>query len=302
MKKAGIIGVGAIGKGVLKHLIKHGFDVAAYDTSDMGKATISALGGKIAQSPAEVARHADIVFLSLPGPQIVREILTGDEGVIASLKEGAFIADLSTIDPATTKQMAALCSNKNIAYFDCPVSGGPDGADAGTLTIMVGGPEAKFQELLEILKCVGSNIEYIGDTGMAQTLKLCHNMVVAATTVALGEAFATGVKQGLDIGQMAEVIGKSVGSSRTLAFFGPNIINNSYENVKFMLNHMHKDMELYVKMTQENGIPSFIGSTTYNLYNAAKTQGKGLLDHTAVCQVIEDLAEIKLVKPVSVLS
>ncbi|GIP34329.1 NAD(P)-dependent oxidoreductase [Paenibacillus sp. J2TS4] len=300
MKKAGIIGVGAIGKGVLKHLIKHGFDVVAYDKSESGKSNIAALGGKSAQAPDEVARHADILFLSLPGPQVVRELLAGERGIINSLKEGSFIADLSTIDPSTTKEMAALCSQRDISYFDCPVSGGPDGADAGTLTIMVGGPEEKFHQLLTTLKCVGSNIEYIGDTGLAQTLKLCHNMVVAATTVALGEAFATGVKQGLDIKQMADVIGKSVGSSRTLAFFGPNIINDTYENIKFMLNHMHKDMELYVKMAQENLIPSFIGSTTYNLYHAAKTQGKGNLDHTAVCQVIENLAETKLVNQVSI--
>jgi len=296
MKKAGVIGVGAIGKGVLKNLLKNGYDVIAYDPSELGKANIAALGGKAAQQPNEIAKHADILFLSLPGPQIVRNVLVGPEGILSDLKEGALIADLSTIDPSTAKEMAAQCAPQGVVYYDCPVSGGPAGADAGTLTIMVGGPAAQFEALKESLLAVGSNIEYIGEIGMAQTLKLCHNMVVAATTVALGEAFATGVKQGLDITIMADVIGKSVGSSRTLSYFGPNIVENTYENIKFMLNHMHKDMELYVKLTQENGIPSFIGSPTYNLYHAAKTQGKGTLDHTAVCQVIEDLAETKLVK------
>ncbi len=296
MKKAGLIGVGAIGKGVLKNLIKNGCEVVAFDVSAEGKETVKQFGGMVANHPKEVAEHAEIIFLSLPGPQVIKDLFLGEEGIIDDLNTQAAIIDLSTIDPATTQQLAQACQEKDAYYFDCPVSGGPLGADEGTLTIMVGGNEEKFNDISEYLHYIGSNIRYIGKSGLAQTLKICHNMVVAANTVALGEAFATGVKHGLDIEVMADVIGKSIGDSRTLQYFGPNIVQNTYENVKFMLNHMHKDMGLYIDMAQSIGVPSFVGTSTYNLYQAAKLQDKGTLDHTAVCQVIEDLSSTKLVK------
>ncbi len=295
-KKVGLIGVGAMGRGVLKNLIKNNCDVIAYDVSESGQADIEKLGGVVARHPKEVAQSSDIIFLSLPNPQVIKELIMGTDGIINELKEKTTIFDLSTIDPTTTRELNELCKQYDSYYFDCPVSGGPAGADAGTLTIMVGGDKDHYLKVAKYLGYIGANIEFIGDSGLAQALKLCHNMIGAASIVALGEAFVTGVKSGLNVKVIADVIGKSLGNSRMLQYFGPNIINNTYENVKFMLNHMHKDLQLYVKMTQDVGVPSFIGSSTYNLYHIAKTQNKGLLDHTAVCQVIEDMAKVKLVE------
>ncbi|WP_260287738.1 NAD(P)-dependent oxidoreductase [Peribacillus aracenensis] len=296
MKKVGLIGTGAIGKGVLKNLIKNNCDVLAYDISEKAKENIRNLGGFVANHPKEVIQFSEIVFLSLPSPQIIKDLFLGTEGIAKEMKSHTTILDLSTIDPATAREMNDLCHQYNSHYFDCPVSGGPAGADEGTLTIMVGGDKDQFDNIVEYLGYIGSNIEYIGESGLAQVLKLCHNMIGAANIVALGEAFATGVKHGLSVKVMANVIGKSLAGSRPLEYFGPNIVNNTYDNVKFMLNHMHKDLGLYVNMTRQVGIPSFIGTNTYNLYNAAKTHNKGSLDHTAVCQIIEDLASVKLVE------
>ena len=298
-KKIGLIGVGAIGKGVLKNLLKHDCEVMAYDISEKGKDEIRRLGGLVANHPKEVAQFADIIFLSLPGPRIIKELFLGKDGIESASLSNKTILDLSPIDPGTTKEMADVCSQYKSYYFDCPVSGGPAGADEGTLTIMVGGPKHQYDKIVGYLHLVGENIEYIGEIGLAQALKLCHNMLGAANIVALGEAFATGVKQGLRIDVMAEVIRKGLSNSRSLEYFGPNIINNTYENAKFMLNHMHKDLRLYVKMTQQIGVPSFIGANVYALYEAAKSQDKGHLDHTSVCQVIENLASVKLVADVT---
>lgn len=296
MGKVGLIGVGAIGKGVLKNLIKHKCEVVAFDVSEQGKKNVKELGGIVANHPKDVAKQAEIIILSLPGPKIIKDLFLGEEGILPYLNDRTFIIDLSTIDPSTTQELAEVCKEKNTYYFDCPVSGGPLGADEGTLTIMVGGDEEKFEYISEYLNYIGSNIRYIGTSGLAQTLKICHNMIVATNTVALGEAFATGVKHGLDIEVMADVIGKSIGDSRTLQYFGPNIVNDTYEKIKFMLDHMHKDMGLYVDMAENIGVPSMIGGNTYQLYQAAKVQNKGHLDHTAVCQVIEDLSSTKLVE------
>ncbi|MET3508014.1 NAD(P)-dependent oxidoreductase [Halalkalibacter oceani] len=296
MKKIGLIGVGAIGRGVLKNLRKNNCEVLAYDISEAGQEAIKGAGGLVARHPREVAQFADVMFLSLPGPQVIKELFYGEDGIADSILGGTRILDLSTIDPATTREMNTFCQQRGAYYFDCPVSGGPAGAEDGTLTIMVGGDQEQFEEVRTYVEYIGGNIEYIGDSGLAQALKLCHNMVGAANIVALGEAFATGVKHGLNVQVIADVIGKSLAGSRSLEYFGPNIIHNTYENVKFMLNHMHKDLGLYVRMTQQIGVPSFIGASAYNLYHAARNNGKGPLDHTAVCQVIEQLAGVTLIE------
>jgi 3-hydroxyisobutyrate dehydrogenase len=281
MKKVGLIGVGAMGKGLLKNLIKNGCEVLAYDISEKGKEQVQNLGGFVANHPREVIRFSNIIFLSLPGPKEINELFLGAEGIAEVLTSDTIIMDLSTVDPTTTREMAAICREYDSYYFDCPVSGGPTGADEGTLTIMVGGPKGQFKKIEEYLHYVGSNIQYIGESGIAQALKLCHNMLVAANIVALGEAFATGVKQGLHVEDMNEVFTKGMSNSRSLEYFGPNIV---------------KDLSLFVNMTRQVGVPSFIGATVYNLYHAAKIKGKGHLDHTAVCQIIEDLASVKIVE------
>lgn len=296
VKRVGLIGVGAIGKGVLKNLIKNNCEVMAYDISEEGKANIINMGGLVANHPKEVVQFSNIIFLSLPSPQVIKELFLGSGGIAEEIQSKTTILDLSTIDPATTREMNELCNTHNSYYFDCPVSGGPAGADEGTLTIMVGGDREQFENIKEYLGYIGSHIEYIGESGLAQVLKLCHNMIGAANIVSLGEAFATGVKHGLNIKVMADVIEKGLAGTRSLQYFGPNIINNTYDKVKFMLKHMHKDLGLYLKMTQEVGVPAFVGTSTYNLYHAALINNKGSFDHTAVCQIIEDLSSVKLVE------
>ena len=296
MKKVGLIGVGNMGKGLLKNLMKHDCEVMAFDVLEKGKEDTRAIGGLVASHPREVAQYADVIFLSLPNPQIVKELFTGPEGIAEVLQANTRIMDLSTIDPKTTRELAALCRQYDSYFFDCPVSGGPAGADQGTLTIMVGGPAEQYEIILEYLQYVGLNIKYIGESGMAQAMKLCHNIVGAINTVALGESFATGVKYGLNVEVMADVIGKSLGCTRTLEYFGPNIVQDTYENVKFALAHMQKDAELFITMAREAGVPAVVSTNTYGLYSAAKNANKGHLDHTAVCQVIEDMADVKIVK------
>lgn len=178
--------------------------------------------------------------------------------------------------------------------MDCPVSGGPSGADQGTLAIMVGGDQEVYEAAKPVLDAMGTNIFYIGESGTAQVVKLCHNMIVAVNAVALGEAFLTGAKAGLSPKTLAAVIAKSVGRSGVLEIFGPIILENNYDNPKFMLKHMYKDMGLYMKTVDAVNMSSYLGNLVHSLYRSAMLQDKGDKDHTAVCQVLEELAATKI--------
>ncbi|MEW6662390.1 MAG: NAD(P)-dependent oxidoreductase [Bacillota bacterium] len=289
IKKVGFFGCGAMGKGMIKNLLKAGYEIIAYDVSEDAVKQAVESGATAGMDPAVIASNVDAVISSLPSPVIVKELMLGDNGIIANLKSN-FILDMSTIDPGTVKEIYSVAKEKGIGFLDCPVSGGPGGADAGTLAIMVGGDERVYEEAKPLLNAMGRNIFYIGESGTAQVVKLCHNMIVAANALALGEAFLTGSKAGLQPRVMAEVISKSVGRSGVLEVFGPKILNGDYENPVFMLKHMYKDMDLFIKFAAAVNMPTFLGGLVHAFYRSAMLQDKGNHDHTVVCKVLEQLS------------
>lgn len=290
MKKVGFIGVGAMGRGMVKNLLKAGYSVTAFDLSDAALKAVAELGARTASSPPDAAKGSDIVFTSLPTPTAVRSVVLGTEGILGSMEPGTYIVDMSTIDPHTVREITAQARARGVEFLDAPVSGGPGGAGEGTLAIMVGGYKDAFDQVRPVLEAMGKNIFYIGESGTAQVIKLAHNMIVAANAVALGEAFLAGVKSGLPAKTVAEVISKSVGRSGVLEIFGPKILNNDYDKPLFALKLMHKDLGLYLKMAEELRLPAVLGSLIYQLYTAAQAGGRGDKDHTAVCQVLEEMA------------
>lgn len=296
VKSVGVIGAGTMGRGMIKNLVQKGFTVWAYDISEEAMARADRLGALRAGSPAEAAAAAEVVVTSLTTPEVVREVVLADDGVLAALRAGGVIVDTSTIDPVTTRELAARAAERNTAFLDAPVSGGPAGADAGTLTIMVGGDRAAFDYAQPVLQAIGANIHHVGDSGSGQVAKLCHNMVVAVTTVVLGEVFLTGVKAGMDAATLAGIIAQGVGRSGTLEMFGPNIIHGTYSDALFRLSLMEKDARLFLRTAESLDVPTLLSQTAYQLYRAAKLNGKGSLDHTAVCQLLEELAACPIVK------
>ncbi|KQL49643.1 hydroxyacid dehydrogenase [Brevibacillus choshinensis] len=296
MDAVGVIGVGAMGKGMIGSLLQKGYRVFAYDPIPAAQDWAKEVGAQVADSPAEVGRMAHVVITSLPGPAIVEQVLLGMDGLYSTLAPGSYVLDASTIDPATAKRLHEAGLEKGISYFDCPVSGGPAGAAAGTLTIMVGGDESKLPEITPYLQGIGKEVFYLGESGAGQVAKLCHNSVVAVITAALGEAFTVGAKAGVDPQKLAAVMDKGSAHNRVLSVFGPNILYGTYEKTIFSLDHMHKDLHLYTKAAQEKQVPVLVGGTVAQMYEAAKAQGKGAWDSSAVCSVTEELANAKISK------
>lgn len=290
VKTVGVIGAGQMGRGMIKNLVQKGFDVRAYDVSDEALAGARTMGALPTRSPSEAAEGADAVVLSLPAPEAVRDVVVGADGVLGALQAGSVIVDTSTIDPATARELAAQAAERDVAFLDAPVSGGPPGAEAGTLAIMVGGDRTAFEHVQPVLQAMGTHIYYVGDSGSGQTAKLCHNMVVSVTTVMLAEALLTGAKAGIDPKLLADIMSHGVARSGTLELFGPNLTRGTYGDVIARLTIMEKDLHLFLKLAEDLDVPTFLPQAAHQLYRAARLNGKGHLDQTVVCQVLEDLA------------
>jgi 3-hydroxyisobutyrate dehydrogenase-like beta-hydroxyacid dehydrogenase len=272
-----------MGKGMMRNLAAKGANVFAYDTNPEAVKWAESLGALTGSTPAEIGEKCSVIFLSLPGPDVVREVVLGEAGLIDRLHPDAIIIDTSTIDPGTAKELHQRLQGKGARYYDCPVSGGPMGADQGTLTIMVGGDQEDLPMVLPYLQMIGKEILYMGESGAGQVAKLCHNAVVATITTVLGEVLEVGRKAGVDPEQLASVIDKGSAHNRVLSIFGPNIMKRTYDQVIFSLNHMHKDLSLYLDTAKAVATPSMVGSLVYQLYELAKSNGKGALDCSAVC-------------------
>lgn len=294
MDKVGVIGCGAMGKGMVKNLIKNGFEVYVYDVNAAAVQSCTAFGAKPKNNIQSVAAEVKYLLTSLPSPGILEESVTGEMGALQAMMHGAYILDMGTTDVETTRRINKKAANRGIAFYDCPVSGGPQGADTGSLTIMAGGDREQFSNVKHLLQAIGQEILYIGESGSGQVVKLCNNMVVAGITVLLSEAFLTGVKAGVPAETIAHVMQKGSAQNKVLSVFGPNLLQGSYDNVIFFLSHMAKDVDFYIRLARKGSIPHFMSAIANQLYELAKAQGKGGLDSTAVGELLEELANQKI--------
>ncbi|WP_209121617.1 NAD(P)-dependent oxidoreductase [Alkalihalobacillus sp. BA299] len=293
--KVGVFGCGAMGRGIIKNLVKGGYEVFAYDVNDQAMHSVIELGATPIYNKELIFRQVHYLFTSLPTTELVEETIAGENGALHFMSSGTYILDVSTSDVETTRRIFEQAKQKGISYFDCPLSGGPDGADKGELTIVVGGDEVQFEHISPLLRVIGKEIEYIGESGSGQVIKLCNNIVVAGIVTLLSESLLTGVKAGVPAEKIASMFQKGSAQTKVMSVFGPNLISGDHENVKFMLQHMSKDIQLYMDLAKQEKIPTFFSAMVDNFYTIAKNNGKGALDTSAVSQVLEVLTGATIV-------
>jgi 3-hydroxyisobutyrate dehydrogenase len=294
-KHIGFIGLGAMGSGMTGMLLKNGYPVTCFDINpDAVKAAIKK-GAIAAESPAAAGKESDIIILSLPSPKIVEETILGDQGVLKGLRSGAYIIDMSTTDPVTTRKINEIATSKGIRTLDAPVSGGPVRAAEGTLSIIVGGSKEDYEACLEVFNILGSNVFHVGPIGAGQTVKICNNAISAVHTAVMGEVLLTGGEAGVDPKVMLDVFRESSGGCYMIEHRIPKtVLTDKYDPPSFSMDLMAKDIGLYLKTAQEMKIPSIITGTAYQIYTAGQSSGKGKKDHTAVVQVIEEMTGKKI--------
>lgn len=285
MARIAFIGVGKMGLPIARNLLAAGHELVPCDV-DATRAAM--LGVEVAHTPREAVSEAEAAILSLPSPAAVEDVVLGPSGVRAGARPGTLVIDMSTSSPALARRLAAELGAAGIDALDAPVSGGPRGAEEGTLTVMVGGDEDAYVRAEPLLLAVGRHVVRVGGHGAGQAAKLCNNLIAGATMVAIAEACAVAEQEGLDAATLYELVTASTGDSRVLRTRYPlpgadpsHPVSSDYEPL-FALDLIAKDLELARALAAEHGIVPVIAAAALADYHAAQGAGLGSLDYSAV--------------------
>ena len=292
MARLAFIGCGAMGAPMAERLIDAGHALSIYDPIPAATAPLVARGAVPAPSPRAAAEASDVAFACLPSPEVSRKVALDIDGIVACKGLGAYV-EMSTIGSKTIKAIAQGLAAAGIPVLDSPVSGGPRGARAGTLSTMVSGAPATFEEVKPLLETVARNVFYMGEApGLGQVTKLANNMISAAGMAAAFETSAMAVKAGVDARTLIETVNASTGrNSATMDKFPAAILTRSFD-YGGKLSTMYKDVFLCLEEARELDVPTWVGSNVVQLWFHAMTQGRGNDDYTALIQMIEDWAGV----------
>lgn len=288
--KIAFIGLGNMGGAMAHNLLKAGQQVYGYDLSEKALNTFASQGGIVCESPQAAAAQADVVISMLPAAKHVRDVYLSEDGVLAVLKAGSLCIDCSTIDPKTIQDIAKVAQDKGIQICDAPVSGGTIGAQAGTLTFMVGANQQTFDAVQPILSYMGKNTVSCGEVGAGQIAKICNNLILGISMAAVAEGMALGAKLGIDAHALAGVINSSTGRCWSSEVYNPwpeispNAPSSRGYTDGFSNQLMLKDLGLAVEAAGQVQQPVLLGGLVQQLYQQMCLQGKNHLDFSSVIQ------------------
>jgi len=293
METIGFIGVGRMGHPMAGRLLKAGYRVVAHDVVPAALKGVVELGAASAACPREVADRAEIIFISLPTPEIVLAVAFGNGGLVDG-KKVRTVVDLSTTGPAAGRQLARGLAEKNITVVDCPVSGGVAGAVNGTLALMVAGEQAHYDRVHPMLSHLGREF-YVGkEPGMGQMMKLINNVISVTSLAITSEAMVMGVKAGLDADAMIDVI--NAGSGKTGASLDkiPKFVLSRRFDFGFALGLSSKDFRLCLEQSEAMGVPMVVGSAVRQLLSIAKAKCGADADLTELIRPIEEWGGVEV--------
>lgn len=292
MLRVGFIGLGAMGIPMARNILKAGFPLTVWARRPEAAGAIRGEGASWASSPSALAGDVDIIILMVTNSPDVEGLVAGPNGILRNAHQNLVIVDMSTISPSVSRAMAAKSREHGVSFLDAPVSGGTQGAEAGTLSVMVGGEEDAFERARPVLEALGEKIFHVGPSGAGEVIKLANNILVGAIAAATSEALVLGVKAGADPHVMAEVIGASTGASWQLANQFPLRAFTGTFQPGFMTDLLAKDLELALELGAEQRTPLLLTAIARQLYTEAQGAGYGRDDYTSVLRVLEHAAGI----------
>jgi 3-hydroxyisobutyrate dehydrogenase-like beta-hydroxyacid dehydrogenase len=287
----GFIGLGRMGGPMSQRLIGAGYTLVVFDTSAEARERLKDAGAAIAASPQEVGDSADIVFVSLPTPDIVEQVVLGGVGTGSRVK---IVVDLSTSGPGMAGRVSRGLEPRGVAWIDAPVSGGVAGAKGGTLAVMISGPRVAFDSVEPILKNFGK-VFFVGEkAGLAQVAKLGNNLLAAAAMVISSEALVMGVKAGIDPKIMLDIINAGSGrNSATQDKFPRSILTRTFD-FGFATGLSYKDVRLCVDEAESLGVPMVVGAAVRQMLAVTNAKFGPASDFTSITRVVEEWAGVEV--------
>ncbi len=292
----GFIGLGTMGKPMALNLIKAGYSLLIYDIDVESINDLVSKGARASSSVAEIGRQCNVVITMLPEARHVQEVVLAKGGLIDHLSKGTLFIDMSSIAPQTSKLIAEKLSEKGCYVLDAPVSGGPAGAESGTLSIMVGGNQQAWEKGLPILEVLGKKIVYMGEAGSGQLTKLCNQILIAVNLQAVIEAFALAAKSGLNLLKVREVLSGGAAGSKVLEMHGLKIIERTFDQPAFKLKLHRKDLAAAIETANHIGVPLAATELVISKMDEAIALGYAEMDHTSTMLIEELLANINTKK------
>ena len=291
----GFVGLGKMGGPMARNLINAGHSLTVNDVNEAATARHRELGATWAATPREVAAASDVIFTSLPGPDEIEQVASGKDGLIEGVRRGAVYVDLSTNSPGVIKRIARRFEAYGAHVVDAPVSGGPMGAEAGTLSVMVGGPPDVVERIRPILDVLGV-VSYAGEVGSGTVAKLVHNAITMTTRIVVQDGMALAVKAGVDPQVMLDILkNASFGKQLMLTTHIPDLVfKGDFDHPRFSLGLANKDVTLALELADETDAPMPLVVMAHEVIGEAMARGWADRDSVVTFLLAEERTGVKI--------
>lgn len=288
-EKIGFIGLGIMGRPMVKNLVKAGYPVTVFDIVPTAVEALANQGVPTARSSKEIAQSNDVIITMLPEDPHVEAAIFDEDGVFAGARAGQLVIDMSTISPVVSSRIADEGAKLQVRVLDAPVSGGDAGAIAGTLSIMVGGEPADFEAAEPVFKAMGKTITHCGPHGAGQVVKACNQIVVALTIEAVSEALVLGSKAGVDPQVILQVLGGGLAGNKVMEVREANFLEHDFEP-GFKIKLHRKDLGIILDTAREYGVALPVTALVNEMFTTLVNEGRAEQDHSALLTHLEKLS------------
>ncbi len=293
LERVGFCGMGIMGSRMARNLAQKGFQVVVWNRTRSRAEPLAAFGAKVAATPAELASQVDAICTCVADPPALREVALGKDGLLSTAQAGALFIDFSTVSVELTRELSEACAARKLDFLEAPVTGSKNGADKGTLLMMVGASDAAFARAQPIFKAVGEKAIHCGPVGAGMQVKLAGNALIALMLEGLSEGMLLTQRAGVDPRKLIEVVQASGFRSPYFDFKGQALLKRDFET-HFSIDLMFKDLSLFLENAARNKVPTPAVNAVRECYQLARAQGKGDQDIGAVVTTLEDLCGERL--------
>jgi 3-hydroxyisobutyrate dehydrogenase-like beta-hydroxyacid dehydrogenase len=294
MAKLGFLGLGLMGYPMARNLLKAGHEVAVWShTAEKSHKLASEAGAKACDSPKQVAENAEYIFVCVGDTGMSREVILGQNGVLAGAKPGTVVADASTIGPSDSRSIGEALQAKGVEFLDAPCTGSTPGAEGGTLTFMIGGSREVFEKTKPFFEPMGKRLYYCGGPGLGLQAKLSQNLILSNLLIAFNEGMVLATKGGVDPKLMLDILDNSAAKSGLISYKAPFVFRRDFQ-ASFSVKWMHKDIGLMLDSGKELNVPLLLTAVTNQLFQAAISDGHADQDICSTIKVLEDMAGVEV--------